>query len=174
MIVRFIARTVGAAAIGCLALSQAAQAQQQQPSAAVTLATQLLATQLLELKGGIGAYDPAIDGVIVHHKGVLLQINSNLAKDINDVEQVMRKEGAARREELHKEIALGYASVFTEQELKDMIAFYKTPLGKKMIEQEPQAGEASTKRAQIWIDKYAETVIAKMRAEMRKRGHTEF
>jgi hypothetical protein len=174
MIVRFIARTVGAAAVACLAWSQAAQAQQKPPSAAVTLSTQLLATQLLELKGGIGAYDPAIDGVVIHHKGVLLQINPNLAKDINDVEQMMRKEGAARREELHKEIALGYASAFTEQELKDMIAFYKTPLGKKMIEQEPKAGEESTKRAQAWIDKYAETVIAKMRAEMRKRGHNEF
>jgi hypothetical protein len=174
MIVRFIAHTVGAAAIACLALSQAAQAQQQPSAAAVTLATQLLATQLLELKGGIGAYDPAIDGVIIHHKGVLLQINPNLAKDINDVEQLMRQEGAARRQELHKEIALGYASAFTEQELRDMIAFYKTPLGKKMIEQEPKAGEESTKRAQIWIDKYAETMIAKMRAEMRKRGHPEF
>jgi len=174
MMVRFIAHTVGAAAIACLAWSQAAQAQQKPPSAAVTLATQLLATELLELKGGIGAYDPAIDGVVIHHKGVLLQINPNLAKDINDVEQMMRKEGAARREELHKEVALGYASAFTEQELKDMIAFYKTPLGKKIIEQEPKAGEESTKRAQAWIDKYAETVIAKMRAEMRKRGHNEF
>jgi len=169
MIVRFIARTVGAVAIACLALTQGAQAQQQPSAAAVALAT-----QLLELKGGLGAYDPAIDGVIVHHKGVLLQINPNLAKDINDVEQLMRKEGAARREELHKEIALGYASAFTEQELKDMIAFYKTPLGKKMIEQEPKAGEDATKRAQVWIDRYAETVIAKMRAEMKKRGHTEF
>jgi hypothetical protein len=173
MIVRFIAHTVGAAAIAGLALSQAAQAQQK-PSTAVTLSTQLLATQLLELKGGIGAYDPAIDGVVIHHKGQLLQINPNLGKDINDVEQIMRKEGAARREELHKEIALGYASAFTEQELKDMIAFYKTPLGKKIIEQEPKAGEESTKRAQAWIDKYAEATMAKMRAEMRKRGHNEF
>ena len=169
MMVRFIAHTVGAAAIACLALTQAAQAQQQPSAAAITLAT-----QLLELKGGLGAFDSAIDGVVTHHKGILLQINPNLAKDINDVEQMMRKEGAARREELHKEIALGYASAFTEQELKDMIAFYKTPLGKKMIEQEPKAGEQSTKRAQVWIDKYAETVITKMRAEMKKRGHTEF
>ena len=169
MIVRFIAHTVGVAAIVCLALTQAAQAQQQPSAAAVTLAT-----QLLELKGGLSAYDPAIDGVVIHHKGVLLQINPNLAKDINDVEQLMRQEGAARRQELHKEIALGYASAFTEQELKDMIVFYKTPLGKKMIEAEPKAGEQSTKRAQLWIDKYAETVIAKMRAEMRKRGHSEF
>jgi len=169
MMVRFIAHTVGAAAIACLALIQGAQAQQQPSAAAITLAT-----QLLELKGGISAYDPAIDGVVTHHKGVLLQINPNLAKDLNDVEQLVRKDSAARREELHKEIAIGYASAFTEQELKDMIAFYKTPLGKKMIEQEPKAGEQSTKRAQIWIDKYAETVITKMRAEMKKRGHTEF
>ena len=93
---------------------------------------------------------------------------------INEVETIVRKEGAARREELHKEIAIGYATAFTEQDLKDMIAFYKTPLGKKMIEQEPKAGEESTKRAQAWIDKYAETVMVKMRAEMRKRGHSEF
>jgi hypothetical protein len=169
MIVRFIARTVGAAAIAFLALIPSAQAQQQPSAAAIALAT-----QLLEIKGGLTAYDPAIDGVIIHHKGVLLQINSNLGKDINDVEQLMRQEGAARRQELHKEIAVGYASAFTEQELKDMIVFYKTPLGKKMIEQEPKAGEDATKRAQVWIDKYAEAVITKMRAEMRKRGHTEF
>ena len=169
MIVRFIAHTVGAAAIACLALIQAAQAQQQPSAAAVTLAT-----QFLELKGGIGAYDPAIDGVVTHRKGVLLQINPNLGKDINEVEQLMRRESAARRQELHQEIAIGYASVFTEQELKDMIAFYKTPLGKRMIEQEPKAVELATKRVQVWIDKYAETVTTKMRAEMRKRGHTQF
>ena len=139
MTVRFIVRTLGAAAVACLAFAPAANAQAQPSAASVALAT-----QLLELKGGIGAYDPAIDGVIIHHKGVLLQINPNLAKDINDVEQMMRKEGAARREELHKEIALGYASVFTEQELKDMIVFYKTPLGKKMIEQEDPGGVSCT------------------------------
>jgi hypothetical protein len=169
MIVRFIAHTVGAAAIACLVWTQGAQAQQQPSAAAITLAT-----QLLELKGGIGAYDPAIDGVIVHNRDVLLQINPNLTKDINDVVQLVRQDGAARRQELHKEVALGYATAFTEQELKDMIAFYKTPLGKRIIEQEPKAGEQSTQRAQVWIDKYAETVIEKMRAEMKKRGHTEF
>ena len=36
------------------------------------------------------------------------------------------------------EAAKLYAARFTEQELKDMVAFYKSPLGKKMIAQEPQ------------------------------------
>jgi len=169
MIVRFIAHTVGAAAIAVLALIPSAQAQQQPSAAAIALAT-----QLLELKGGLSGFDPAIDGVVIHHKGQLLQINPTLGKDINDVEQIVRKEGAARREELHKEIAIGYATAFTEQDLKDLIAFYKTPLGKKIIEQEPKAGEESTKRAQVWIEKYAQDVMTKMRAEMRKRGRNEF
>jgi hypothetical protein len=169
MIVRFIARTVGAAAVVFLTLAPGAQAQQQPSAAAVALAT-----QLLEIKGGLAAFDPAINGVIITHKNTLLRINPNLTKDINEVEQVARKDIAARQEELHKEIAIGYASVFTEQDLKDMIAFYKTPLGKKMIEQEPKAGEALTKRAELWIDKYAEGVMAKMRAEMKRRGHNEF
>ena len=55
-----------------------------------------------------------------------------------------------------------------------MLAFYKTPLGKKIIDSEPKAGEESTKRAQVWIDKYADEVMAKMRAEMRKKGHNAF
>lgn len=169
MIVRLIGRALGAAAIACLALTHVAQAQQQPSAAAVALAA-----QLLELKGGISAYDPAIEGVIRHHQGVLLQINPNLTKDVDATVQLMRANAAARRQELHNEIAKGYASAFTEQELKDMIAFYKTPLGKKMIEQEPKAGEESTKRAQVWIDKYADEVVTKMRAEMKRRGHNEF
>ncbi len=169
MIVRFITHTVGAAAIALLAFIPAAQAQQQPSAAAVALAT-----QLLEIKGGLTGFDPAIDGVVITHKGTMLQINPNLTKDINEVEQIVRKEGAARRDELHKEIAIGYASAFSEQDLKDMIVFYKTPLGKKMIEQEPKAGQESFGRAQVWIDKYAEAVMGKMRAEMKKRGHTEY
>jgi hypothetical protein len=169
MIVRLIARAIGAAAIACLALTHSAQAQAQPTLTAVTLAQ-----QLLELKGGLAAFDPAIDGVIIHHRSILLQINPNSTRDVDATVQLMRADVAARRQELHNEIALGYASVFSEQDLKDIIAFYKTPLGKKIVENEPKAGEASAKRAQLWIDKYAEEVMSKMRVEMKKRGHTEF
>jgi uncharacterized protein len=169
MIARLIVRALGAAAIASLLSIPVAWAQPQPSAAAVTLAT-----QLLELKGGIGAFDAAVEGVIVHHKGNLLRINPTLAKDVNDVEKLVRADIAARRQALRHEVARGYASAFSEQDLKDMIAFYKTPLGKKMIDLEPKAGEASTKLAQAWIDKYAGDVIVKMRAEMKKRGHNEY
>lgn len=169
MIVRPIARAVGAAAIALLALTYSAQAQQQPSPAAVALAT-----QLLEVKGGLTAFDPAIDGVITHHKGIMLQINPNLTRDIDAVGAMMQADVEARRAELHREVAIGYASAFSEQDLKDLIAFYKTPLGKKVVEAEPKAGQESTRRAQDWVEKYAETTMERMRAEMKKRGHTEF
>jgi hypothetical protein len=151
---------------------QPPQPQQSQPQSSGGALT--LAAQLLELKGGLTAFDPAIEGVILHHRGILLQINPNLTRDVDATVQLLRADAAARRQELHNEIARGYASAFSEQELKDMITFYRTPLGMKMIEAEPKAGEESTRRAQAWVDKYAEEVIAKMRAEMKKRGHNEF
>ena len=183
MIVRRIARVLGAAAVALSALAHGSQAQPQPQPAQPPQAEQpkqaspaaiALATQLLELKGGIGAFDAAIEGVITHNKGNLLQINPNLTRDIDATAQTVRAEAAARRQELRGEVARGYASVFSEQELKDLLEFYKTPLGKKIIDNEPQAVEASTARAQVWIDKYAAEVMDKMRAEMRKKGHTSF
>ena len=170
MILRFTARKMAAVAVTCLALTHVAHAQSAQPSAASVA----LATQVLELKGGIAAFDPAIEGVIAHHKGILVQINPNAARAIDEVERSMRASSASKRQELHNEVARGYANLFTEQDLKDMLAFYKTPLGKKMIEQEPKAGEEAAKRVQVWIDKYAEDVSTNMRAELKKKGFNEF
>ena len=72
------------------------------------------------------------------------------AADQSQPHQGHRRDGADRarrgmrraRQELHDEVARGYASAFTEQDLKDLLDFYKTPLGKKIIESEPKAGEA--------------------------------
>jgi hypothetical protein len=179
MMVRFIARALGAAALASLALVHSAQAQPQppQPSASAaqpSAAAVALAAQLLEIKGGLGAFDPAINGVITHHKNTLQQINPNVGKTLDEIERGIRAESPARLQELHNELARGYASQFAEQDLKDLIAFYKTPLGKKLIDSEPKAGEEATKRVQVWIEKYAETVSTKMRAELKKKGYTEF
>ena len=74
MIVRLIVRVLGAAAVALLpwrmvrrrssGLQQRAGRTAKPSAAAVALAT-----QLLELKGGIGAFDAAIDGVIIASQG---------------------------------------------------------------------------------------------------------
>jgi hypothetical protein len=169
MFVRFIACLFGAVLAAGLAVPSGAVAQPQPSAAAVALAT-----QILELKGGIGAFDPALEGVIVHHKNTFLQINPNVATVLANMEPKLLAEAAAKRKELHVEVARAYAAQFTEKELKDLLAFYNTPLGKKVIEGEPKAGIEAAKRAQVWIDKYATEMSTKMRADLKSKGFSEF
>jgi len=63
-----------------------------------------------------------------------------------------------------------YATEFTEQELKDLVTFYKSPLGQKLIANEPRAVQASMTFMNQWAQAFGEIVNGQFRAEMRKRG----
>ena len=166
MIASHLTRTLCAAAIACLAFAQDARAQAQPSAAAVALGR-----EVVEAKGALNMFDSVIVGVIEYHKGVLLQSNPNLQKDLNDVAARLSTEFAPRRANVHTEIARAYASRFTEQELKEILAFYKTPLGKKLIVEEPKGVDDATKRVDEWANKFAEEVLVRIRAEMKKKGH---
>lgn len=171
MIVRLLARAFGVVAVAYLVLAGPVCAQEQpQPSAAAVA----LATQILELKGGLTAFDPAIDGVMVQLKGALTRMNPSATRAIDEVERSMRAGMGAKKLELHNLVARAYAGEFTEQELKDILAFYKTTLGKKLIEREPKAVDSAAKLAEDVVHKYFEDASGKMRAELRKKGFTEF
>ena len=139
----------------------------QEPSAAAVA----LGREIIEIKGGMSMFDSVTDGVVEHHRRVLLQSDPNLDKDLGAVALQLRTEYIGRRPEIHTEIARAYASQFTEPELRQIAAFYKTPLGKKLIKSEPKAIDEATKRVDAWTAKFADEVMAKIRAELRKKGH---
>src|SRR6516165_3473501 len=142
-----------------------ADAQQPSPSAVAT------AKEVITAKGATALYSPLVSGVIERTKSVFLQTNPMLGKDLNEVAAKLHSEYGARSAELVNEVAKLYASRFTEQELKDTLAFYKSPLGRKLIVEEPAVLDQSMKTAQTWAENLSQEVIAKMRAEMKKRGH---
>ena len=176
MIARSVARrllvaVVAAAGIaGLAAVSgtgiQGAKAQQQPSPAAVALSR-----QILELKGGLSIFDPVIVGVVEHHKNLLVQVNPTAASDLEPIAQRLRKDLQPRLTEVHDEIARGYAEQFTVAELKELLTFYKSPLGKKVIEGEPKALDTASGRVEAWAEKLASEVTATMRNEMKKKGH---
>jgi hypothetical protein len=94
-----------------------------------------------------------------------------LGKPLSDVAGKLRADIGERGTELVNQAARLYAVRFTEQELKDALAFYKTPLGRKMVEEEPKILDQSLKDAQVWADKLSEEVIGRFRTEMKKLGH---
>lgn len=139
----------------------------QQPSAA----SMLVAKQLISVTGATTLFNPLIAGVVEQAKLLYLQQNPGLAKDLNEIAAKMRKNLQPRFAEVTNQIAKLYATHFTEQELKAILAFYRSPAGKKMLVQQPIVVDASMKFAQDWANKLSEQVTAKMRDELRKRGH---
>ncbi len=60
--------------------------------------------------------------------------------------------------------------MFTEPELKELATFYKSPLGAKVIAQEPAAFASARQYMDQWAQKFSEEINGKFRAEMKARG----
>jgi hypothetical protein len=140
-------------------------AQQPAPSAVV------IAKELIVLKGSTQLWDAVVPGVIEQAKGVFLQTNPALGRELNDVAAQLRTEYAPRSTQLVEQIAQLYAKTFTEQELKEALVFYKSPLGRKIVSEEPKVLDEGFRRIQQWTNQFSEEVMGRMRAEMKKKGY---
>jgi uncharacterized protein len=159
-----LCRLALAVALASLVTAGAAKAQTLSPASID------LARQVILVKGGNAMFDPVVPGVIESAKNVFLPTNPNLSKDLTEVANQLKKDYDGKRAELLNEVAKIYAQRFTEQELKDLLAFYKSPLGQKVVTEEPKVLDAAMQRAQDWANNFSEEVIGRMRAEMKKRG----
>ena len=116
-------------------------------------------------------FRPMVPGVIERVRSMLLQTNPTLRKDLDEVAANLNKVFAPRTADVLNEIARLYASRFTEAELKEIVTFYRTPTGKKVITLEPEIFDDAMAGLKGWQEKFAEEVITRFRAEMKKRGH---
>jgi hypothetical protein len=136
-----------------------------------TPSAQALAKELIVLKGSTQLWDAVVPGVIEQVKAVFMQTNPALGRELNDVAAQLRTEFAPRASQLVDQVAQLYARTFTEQELKDALAFYKSPLGRKIVTEEPKVLDDGFRRIQQWANKFSEEVMGRMRAEMKKKGY---
>ena len=138
------------------------------PPTAAALAS---ANEIAKLTGATALFNPLIAGVVEQSKILFLQQNPGLAGDLNEIAAKMRADLAPRMNELTGEVAKIYADHFTEQELKDLVVFYNSPVGKKMVAEQSIVVNASLKFAQDWANKLSDEVTGKMREELKKKGH---
>jgi uncharacterized protein len=144
-----------------------AGAQQPAPASPAAIAA---AKEILAMKKASQMYTLAVPNIVARTKDALLQANLNYQKDLNEVAVIVAQNLAGREKEIGEGMAKVYATEFTEQELKDLVTFYKSPLGQKLLTAEPKAIEQSMTFMNQWAQGFAETVNAQFRAEMRKRG----
>lgn len=162
-------------ALGLAFSPQGASAQQQQPAAPaqlkpVSASAMQAARDLLAVKGVAQVYYNAVPNIVERAKTQLLANNLNYQKDLNEVAIAIAQQAAGKEKEIGEQMAKIYANDFTEQELKDLTAFYKSPLGQKVLAQEPKSIQASMNFMGQWAQSFGEATVAQFRAEMAKRG----
>ena len=101
----------------------------QQPSAAA-MAT---AKELVAITGATALFNPLIAGVVEQAKILFLQQDPALNKDLTEIADKMRTDLAPRFVELTNEVASSTRPVSPKPELKEILAFYKSPVGKKLL-----------------------------------------
>jgi uncharacterized protein len=155
-----------------LALSGVPAGAQQpaKPASPASAAAVAAAKEILTMKNAGAMYASAVPNIVAQTKDALLQANLNYQKDLNEVAVIVAQQFAGREKEIGDGMAKIYASEFSEQELKDLVTFYKSPLGQKLLSTEPKAIQQSMQFMTQWGQSFNETVNAAFRAEMRKRG----
>jgi uncharacterized protein len=168
-----LSRILSAASLAFgLALSVVPAGAQQPPPALKDASPAAIAAakEILGMKNAGAMYANAVPNLVQQTKDQLLQTNLNYQKDLNEVAVIVAQKLAGREKEIGDGMAKIYANEFTEQELKDLVTFYKSPLGQKLLASEPRAIQFSMSYMNQWAQQFAETINGEFRAEMRKRG----
>lgn len=151
----------------------AAQDQAQQPAAEETFTPEhlQLAQEAVTLSRSAESFDDILPTLAEQTKTLYLRSNPAIAKDIEEVTQTVAIALAAKRLELDHVIQQVWARRFSVDELKEIIAFYKTPTGSKLAQLSPEVVALSIGAAKQWSDEISSLMVSQVREELQKRGH---
>lgn len=151
-----------------LCLAAAASAQQKTPAA--DPAGVVAAKDLLVAMGSMRQFEVAINTMSKGMAQAFKQQAPAKSKEIDEVMDLMATKFNARKEEVLSMVAPLYAEKFTVEELTEIGAFYKTPIGQKMIATQPEILQRSMQVGLVWGQNIGKEVEAEARQELKKRG----
>lgn len=101
----------------------------------------------------------------------LIVTRPEAAKDMTEVVNALKPEAQKRSEEMIKTAAEIFAAKMTEADLKEVSAFFKSPVGQRYNSLRSQALEDLYKILQPWAVQTSNYLFDRFSQEMRKRGH---
>ena len=167
--VRVLLAAIAAAAF----FTVAAPARAQTPSAnALAMAKEFVGIMGIgrQFEGVPNQSESITTRVILQSATIYLNSNPALMGDLKEIVETLVPEYQPRSAEMPAEIVKLYATRFNEQELSQLLAFYKSPLGKKLLAENEAIGQQTAKRTDEWIGKFRQEIAERFRAELKKRG----
>lgn len=126
---------------------------------------------LIEATGAAALSQDIMDKVTNQIEAVMLSQNPGREKDIRGlVQDHVRPALKDGMPELMQGVEALYASNFTVDEMDQIIAFYRTPVGRKTLQQMPQLMLHSMALGQAWAEKMMQKAEASFTAAAKQRG----
>ena len=158
---------VASAAVFAFALSAPVLAQQATPSPEHLA----VARAVIDFTGASRSFDSVVPQLLQEARGLILTTRPELKNDLDAAIADVTIELKKSEQDILTSISQVYASKFTESELKDIAAFYQSPVGQKLTKAMPDILRESYTRTQEWAQKLSVDVMNKLRDAMAKKGH---
>lgn len=143
----------------------AAEISKERRSDIVTL-LQMTGVEALGLQMGVTVANQMIDALTKENPEIPPPVVTAIKDEVNLVfTEDMPK--------LMTEIVPVYAKYFTQDEVKGLIAFYGTPLGKKSIEVMPAVMNECMRAGQAWGKRIEPGLVERLEARLKKEGFSE-
>jgi hypothetical protein len=104
-------------------------------------------------------------------KPAIVQGRAEIGRDYDAIMPQLIESIKARSEAFAEGVAIVYARNFTTDELQQVIAFYRGPVGQKFLEKMPVTAQESMAMGQKLGQEIAGELRSRMIEELRKRGH---
>ena len=85
--------------------------------------------------------------------------------------EAARQEFIGSLPELEESIIAIYGANYTEDEIKQLLAFYNSPIGQKVIAQTPRIEEQSVAVGKFWRERLRPRVLERIRQSAKQQGY---
>jgi len=144
------------------------------PAAADEVTPSQLAAALDAINaGGIPQnFDGILPNLAVRVEDGLIRARPDLHTKITQTVEATALKLADRKGDLNNDVARVWAKVYTEDELKQIAAFYKSSAGQKYLKQGPQITKDTLTAASQWADRVGAELLDKSREALKAQGIT--
>jgi uncharacterized protein len=130
-----------------------------------------MARELVDVSGMSKSLTALLPSYLADAKSSLARLRPEVEKDLNEVISKVQNDMASDVEALSRQSARTFATRFTEAEVKELVAFFKTPTGKKYVEEQPALLDDFFSDMKDWSTQASQRAMQLIREEMKKRGH---
>jgi hypothetical protein len=172
MMFKLLAGLIAAALLSLSPAAAQAPAAQPAPASAVSEGQMRVARDIIEASGIARSFDSAMPDMALRIRQNFAPSRPEIVKDMDDTLVSLLPEIRTRRGEMIERSARALGSMFTEAELRELLAFFNSNVGKKYVNAQPVLLTQIFQAMEPWMQQTSEHFLNRFREEMRKKGHT--